>query len=68
MKITEHEEILIMLIDDIIKDISNLKNISIYEAMKLFYLSPICKMIYQKKTGLYTQSAMSLAYRCVNNK
>lgn len=68
MKITEYEEILIMLIDDIIENISKLKSISKYDSMKLFYLSPICKMIYQKNTGLYTQSAMSLAYRCINDE
>lgn len=68
MKMTEYEEILVMLIDDIIENISKLKLISKYDAMNLFYSSKICKMVYQKNTGLYTQSATNLAYRCINNK
>lgn len=66
MKMNEHDEIMVMLVDDIIKNISKLKCISKYESMKLFYTSSICKMLYQKGTGLYTQSATSIAYRCIN--
>ena len=66
MKMTEYEEILVMLIDDIIENISKLKSISKYDSMKLFYSSSICKMLYQKNTGLYTQSAANIAYRCIN--
>lgn len=65
MRMTEYEEILVMLIDDVIENISKLKSISRYDAMKLFYESNICKLLYQKKTGLYTQGASSLAYRCI---
>ncbi|MCR1951959.1 MULTISPECIES: hypothetical protein [unclassified Clostridium] len=67
MKMNEFDEILVMLIDDIIINISKLKSISKYEAMKLFYLSPISKLIYKKETGLFTQSAASIAYRCIDN-
>lgn len=66
MKMNEFDEVLVMLIDDIILNISKLKSINKYEAMKVFYLSSISKMIYQKETGLYTQSAASIAYRCIN--
>ena len=65
MKMTEFDEILVMLIDDIILNISELKSISKYDAMKLFYLSPISKLLDKKETGLFTQSAASLAYRCI---
>ena len=68
MKMTEYDEILVMLIDDIILNISNLKSISKYDAMKLFYSSPISKLLDRKETGLFTQSAASLAYRCINMK
>ena len=60
------DEILVMLIDDIILNISELKSISKYDAMKLFYLSPISKLLDKKETGLFTQSAASLAYRCIS--
>ena len=63
---TEFDEILVMLIDDIILNISDLKSISKYDAMKLFYSSPISKLLDRKETGLFTQSATSLAYRCIN--
>lgn len=66
MKMTEFDEVLVMLIDDIILNISELKSISKYDAMKMFYLSPISKLIYKKETGLFTQSAASIAYRCIN--
>jgi len=66
MKMNEYDEIMVMLVDDIIENISSLKSISRYESMKLFYTSPICKMLYQKNTGLYTQSAANIAYRCIN--
>ena len=66
MKMNEYDEIMVMLVDDIIENISKLKSISKYDSMKLFYSSSICKMLYQKNTGLYTQSATSLAYRCIN--
>lgn len=66
MKMNEFDEIMVMLVDDIIKNISKLQCVSKYESMKLFYTSPICKMLYQKNTGLYTQSAASIAYRCIN--
>ena len=49
MKMNEFDEVLVMLIDDVIINISKLKSISKYEAMKLFYLSPISKLIYKKK-------------------
>lgn len=65
---TEYDEILVMLIDDIILNISDLKSISKYDAMKLFYSSPISKLLDRKETGLFTQSAVSLAYRCINMK
>ena len=65
MKMTEFDEVLVMLIDDIILNISELKSISKYDAMKMFYLSPISKLIYKKETGLFTQSAASIAYRCI---
>ena len=52
MKMTEFDEVLVMLIDDIILNISELKSIS--------------KLIYKKETGLFTQSAASIAYRCIN--
>lgn len=65
---TEYDEILVMLIDDIILNISDLKSISKYDAMKLFYSSPISKLLDRKETGLFTQSAASLAYRCINMK
>ncbi|MCI6693045.1 MAG: hypothetical protein MR510_11305 [Clostridium sp.] len=68
MKMTEYDEILVMLIDDIILNISDLKSISKYDAMKLFYSSPISKLLDRKETGLFTQSAASLAYRCINMK
>ncbi|MDY6227560.1 MAG: hypothetical protein SPH93_07845 [Clostridium sp.] len=68
MKMTEYDEILVMLIDDIILNISDLKSISKYDAMKLFYSSPISKLLDRKETGLFTQSAVSLAYRCINMK
>lgn len=67
MKMNEFDEVLVMLIDDVILNISKLKSISKYEAMKLFYLSPISKLIYMKETGLFTQSAASIAYRCIYN-
>lgn len=67
MKMTEFDEVLVMLIDDIILNISELKSISKYDAMKMFYLSPISKLIYKKETGLFTQSAASIAYRCISN-
>ncbi|WP_418223296.1 hypothetical protein [Clostridium isatidis] len=67
MKMNEFDEVLVMLIDDVIINISKLKSISKYEAMKLFYLSPISKLIYKKETGLFTQSAVSIAYRCITN-
>ena len=66
MKMTEFDEILVMLIDDIILNISELKSISKYDAMKLFYLSQISKLLDKKETGLFTQSAASLAYRCIS--
>lgn len=62
----EFDEVIVMLIDDVIINISKLKSISKYEAMKLFYLSPISKLIYRKETGLFTQSAASIAYRCIS--
>lgn len=68
MKMTEYDEILVMLIDDIILNISDLKSISKYDAMKLFYSSPISKLLDRKETGLFTHSAASLAYRCINMK
>ena len=68
MKMTEYDEILVMLIDDIILNISDLKSISKYDAIKLFYSSPISKLLDRKETGLFTQSAASLAYRCINMK
>lgn len=68
MKMNEFDEILVMLIDDVIENISKLKAISRYDSMKLFYTSPICKMLYAKCTGLYTQSAASIAYRCIHNE
>lgn len=37
MKMNEFDEILVMLIDDVIENISKLKSISIYDSMKLFY-------------------------------
>ena len=67
MKMNEFDEVLVMLIDDVIINISKLKSISKYEAMKLFYLSPISKLIYKKETVIFTQSAVSIAYRCITN-
>ncbi len=51
MKMNEYDEIMVMLVDDIIKNVSKLKSISKYESMKLFYTLPICKMLYQKIQG-----------------
>lgn len=64
----EFDEILVMLIDDVVLNISKLKSINKYEAMKLFYLSPISKMIYRQETGLFTQSAANIAYRCITKQ
>lgn len=36
MKMNEYDEIMVMLVDDIIKNVSKLKSISKYESMKLF--------------------------------
>jgi hypothetical protein len=68
MKMNEFDEVLVMLIDDVVLNISKLKSINKYEAMKLFYSSPISKMIYRKETGLFTQSAANIAYRCITKQ